>query len=136
MLAVEKGVIAGLIFGIEDGVAVVVPIAVAAGQVELLLNGAVIAPVHIIFVISTLFSKKGIGDMLHRIEAETIGTRLVDKPTHRTIKHAIDILLDRIAHVINAIAEAEGCRLTPRHRGIDSRIREGLGGLTQIVLSI
>ncbi|MEZ5304687.1 MAG: hypothetical protein R3F11_29185 [Verrucomicrobiales bacterium] len=71
VLAEEQRIVAPLVV-VEDGVAVVVPVAKPAGDVELLLDLAGVAPVHIVFVAALLFAEKAGWHMLDRIEPEAV----------------------------------------------------------------
>lgn len=77
MLAEEQRIITGRRL-IEDGVAMIVPVRIAAGEIEVLLDGAIVSRIGIILFGTSLLAEEIGGHMLHCIEAKAIRLHLLD----------------------------------------------------------
>lgn len=135
VFTVEEEVIAGDGVG-EDGVAVVAPVGVAAGDVELDLGLAVVAGAGAVFGGGVLFAEKVVGDVFDGVEAEAIGMGFIDEPAEGAEEHGVDVLFDGIAHVVDAIAKAPGGNAAGRVGVVDAGVGEGFGGFAKVVLPV
>ena len=135
MLAEEQGVVPRHTL-VEHRVAVVVPVAETAGDVELLLDRPVVAGIRVVLVRTTLLTEKVRRNVLHGIQPEPIRLHLVDEPPDGTEEHAVHILRHRVAHVVDPVAVAPGEGLPRGVRSVDATVGERLARLSRIVLTV
>ena len=134
MLAVEKRVVARLQV-VEDRVAVVVPVAESAREVELFLHLPAVAPVGTVLWAVHLAEKVG-RHVLHGIQPETVRAGLVREPPDGAEQQAVHVLGDGIAHVVAAVAMAPRGGPVVHPAGVDAGIREGFARFAGIVLAV
>ena len=136
MLAEKHRIVTGLILRIKQGVAMVVPIAEAAADIELFLNLAVIAPVYEVLVRAVLLAEESRWHVFHRVQAEAVGLGFLDEPAHGAEHHLVHVFARGIAHIILPIGMSPRGGPAGGDGRIDSGIGEGFRCLPHVVLPI
>ncbi len=91
-------------FGVENGIAVVVPVGITAGQVKLLLGLPEVSVIASVAVFSEGCPKEVGRDVLDRIETQPIRLGSIQKPTDGTVEVVLDVFRVVILVLLEIIA--------------------------------